>query len=146
MSWALFSLGWEVRFHKFSMCIVHFFKKRTAVLSLILTIWLCNMKFIPNPGEGRLDRAGLQEAFLSVGVESVDQMVKISYIPSLSSSLSWSSSFIILIFRFWTRSSSSWTRRTTDMSRHSTSWPSSGDESDDQLHRTRWWWRRWWSW
>ena len=27
------------------------------------------------PGEGRLDRAGLQEAFLSVGVESVDQMV-----------------------------------------------------------------------
>ena len=29
------------------------------------------------PGEGRLDRAGLQEAFLSVGVESVDQMVSL---------------------------------------------------------------------
>ena len=26
-------------------------------------------------GEGRLDRAGLQEAFLAVGVDTVDQMV-----------------------------------------------------------------------
>ena len=36
-------------FHHFSMCIVHLFKEGTIVLSLILTIWLCNMKFITNP-------------------------------------------------------------------------------------------------
>ena len=41
------------------------------MIMVMYEILICN-----DPGEGRLDRAGLQEAFLSVGVESVDQMVR----------------------------------------------------------------------